>query len=132
MSTVHSTTSALIACILYYTYSKCTPSHQLRSASLNLIVHQPRLHIALITARSIRHTGPSILNSLPPNMRSIDSYTLPSNLLSKLTYSRVLTFLGLAAPNVITILLLFSMLRADRALVWFDSFYVRVSTITAI
>jgi hypothetical protein len=50
-----------------------TPSRQLRSASLNLL-SQPRINISL-ASRGFRHAGPSLWNSLPPNLRSIDSYT---------------------------------------------------------
>ena len=55
---------------LLHTY---TPTRQLRSASLNLL-SQPRVNIAL-ASRGFRHAGPSIWNSLPPHLRSIDTYT---------------------------------------------------------
>jgi len=65
---------------LLHTY---TPTRQLQSASLNLL-SQPRAKIAL-TSRGFRHTGPSIWNSLPPHLRSIDTYTaFKSNLKSHL------------------------------------------------
>jgi len=47
MSTVHSTTLALDTCHLYYTLIY-TPSHQLRSASLNLL-SQSRINITLVS-----------------------------------------------------------------------------------
>ena len=50
-----------------------TPTRQLRSISLNLLT-QPRVNTAL-ASRGFRHAGPSIWNSLPPHLRSIDSYT---------------------------------------------------------
>jgi len=55
---------------LLHTY---TPTCQLRSASLNLL-SQFHAKIAL-ASRCFRHTGPSIWNSLPPHLRSIDTYT---------------------------------------------------------
>jgi len=51
-----------------------TPTRQFRSASLNLL-SQPRAKISL-ASRGYRHAdGPSIWNSLPPHLRSIDTYT---------------------------------------------------------
>ena len=70
-----------------------TPTHQLRSASLNLL-SVPRVNITL-ASRGFRHAGPSIWNSLPPHLRSIDT-SLPSNPISKLTFSLLKAFL---APN---------------------------------
>jgi len=55
---------------LLHTYTR---TRQLRSASLNLLT-QPRAKIAF-DSRGFRHTGPSIWNSLPPHLRSIDTYT---------------------------------------------------------
>jgi len=49
-----------------------TPTRQLRSASLNLLA-VPRVNIAL-ASRGFRHAGPSIWNSLPPHLRSLDTY----------------------------------------------------------
>ena len=50
-----------------------TPSRHLRSSSLNLL-SQPRTNTVL-ASRGFRSAGPSIWNSLPPHLRSIDSYS---------------------------------------------------------
>ena len=56
-----------------------TPSRNLRSASLNFL-SQPRINITL-ASRGFRYAGPSLWNSLPPHLKSIDSYsTFKSNL----------------------------------------------------
>jgi len=55
---------------LLHTY---TPTRQLRCTSLNLL-SQPRAKIALASP-GFRHAGPSIWNSHPPHLRSIDTYT---------------------------------------------------------
>jgi len=51
-----------------------TPSHQLRSASLNLLA-QSRINITL-ASRGFRHADPSLWNSLPRHLKSTDSYTV--------------------------------------------------------
>jgi len=55
---------------LQHTY---TPTRQLRSTSHNLL-SLPRVKIAF-ASRGFQHTGPSIWHSLPPHLRSIDTYT---------------------------------------------------------
>jgi len=75
---------------LLHTY---TPTRQLRSTSLNLL-SQPRAKIAL-ASRGFRHAGPSIWNSLPPHLRSFDTYTaFKSNLKTDLFCSA-----SISAPN---------------------------------
>ncbi len=53
--------------------SPYTPSRQLRSSSQHLL-SVPRLNTAL-GSRGFRASGPSLWNSLPDNIRSIDSYS---------------------------------------------------------
>jgi len=64
---------------------------------LNLLFQHP-IHIALASLGFL-HADPSIWNSLPPNLRSIDSNTA-FNLISKLTYTLMRAFLEILAPNI--------------------------------
>jgi len=113
LSTVHSNTSPLYLSYLLHPY---TPSHQLNTSPqyLSYLLHpytpshplvlppsisSPNLNIAL-SSRGFRHAGPSLWNSLPHHLRSIDSYNVfKSNL--KLTFSLVQASL---APDLVTVL----------------------------
>jgi len=66
-------------------------------ASLKLLA-KLRMQIDLACC-IFRYADPCILNTLPPNLRYIDSIALASNPISKLTYSLLRAFLGILAPN---------------------------------
>jgi len=70
----------------------------LLSASLCLLPPPrlwPRIHIAL-ASRGFRYAGPGIPSLL---IWDISTLTLPSNIISKLTYSSMQGFLGILAPE---------------------------------
>jgi len=76
LSTVHSTMPALSICL--HCFNPTLDHVYLRSASINLL---PASNQHYSSYRGFRYAGPSLWNSLPPHLRSIDSYsTFKSNL----------------------------------------------------
>jgi len=90
--------------------------------ALELVTEIGRRTVELCDTQSTIHhvryaaaaAGPSVWNALYPNMKSCDSNTLPSNLISKLSYSLVKAFLGiLVRVAILSVRLRFDIIRVD-------------------
>jgi len=123
---LHDDCNQYLSSLLLHSY---IPSHQLSSASLNLLV-QHRIHIALVS-RGLRHASPSIWNpSLPPNHRSIDSYTaFKSNLKTHLLLTQA--FLGILPQAILSVRFWFDIIHVDfcveNTLYYMTSYWWRAS-----